>query len=221
MNRWLVASITLTVVGFAAALTAFYGYRDQMAETIPVHWGITGEPDAWVQRDSALVQLLLLPGLMTLMIGLSLVLPYLSPKEFRIERFNSTYWYMMFLVTMLFGWIQFVVIAAAFEWNLPIVRLLIAGIFLMLALMGNVMGRVKRNWWMGVRTPWTLASEVVWNQTHRLAAWVFFGCGLFGFVGVLIGLPFIACMVLVLLIAFVPILYSLVLYKRLERRGQL
>src|SRR5262249_44821666 len=101
-------------------------------------------------------------------------------------------------------------------------RWLIAGFFLFFALMGNVLGRVRRNFWMGVRTPWTLASETVWNQTHRLTAWLFVAGGLAGFVAVVAGAPVVWCFVgfLVALVAL-PIGYSFALYKKLERLGRL
>ena len=47
----------------------------------------------------------------------------------------------------------------------------------------------NRNFYVGVRTPWTLASPLVWERTHRLAAWLFAGCGLLGFVLVVAGVP--------------------------------
>jgi hypothetical protein len=102
-------------------------------------------------------------------------------------------------------------------------RVFLGGICLFFALIGNVMGKVRRNFWMGVRTPWTLASEPVWNQTHRLAAWLFVAAGLVGFVLVMLLPPDVVWVALLVLIpaGLVPVVYSLVLYKRLERQGKL
>jgi uncharacterized membrane protein len=93
--------------------------------------------------------------------------------------------------------------------------------FLFFALLGNVLGKVQRNFYVGVRTPWTLASETVWVQTHRLAAWLFTGAGVLGLVIVLVGVPFYFAFGLILVAALVPVVYSLVLYKRLEKKGLL
>jgi uncharacterized membrane protein len=91
--------------------------------------------------------------------------------------------------------------------------------------MGNVMGKVRRNFWVGVRTPWTLASERVWNDTHRLAGQLFVAAAAIGLVCLLLPVPVPAVVIvsvgLIMGAAFVPIGYSLVHYKRLERRGEL
>ncbi|MHC5544616.1 SdpI family protein, partial [Singulisphaera rosea] len=72
---------------------------------------------------------------------------------------------------------------------------------------------------VGVRVPWTLASERVWNDTHRLAAWLFFGGGLFGAAASLAGYPLVGLVSLVPIV-LIPIVYSAVRYKQLERRGE-
>jgi uncharacterized membrane protein len=100
-------------------------------------------------------------------------------------------------------------------------RWLFAGLFLTFALIGNVLGRVRRNFWMGVRTPWTLASDAVWIPTHRLAAWLFVAFGLAGFVATLLGVSLLWCLAGLAVVVLVPVAYSLVLYKRLEKQGRL
>jgi uncharacterized membrane protein len=93
--------------------------------------------------------------------------------------------------------------------------------FLFFALMGNVLGRIRRNFYMGVRVPWTLASERVWNDTHRLAAWLMVAGGLTGFVMLMAGLPVAAALAVLGVVLVVPVVYSFVHYKQLERRGAL
>ena len=66
-------------------------------------------------------------------------------------------------------------------------RALIGGMFLFFALLGNVMGKVRKNFYIGIRVPWTLASDRVWNDTHRLAAWLMVGGGILGFLLVILG----------------------------------
>jgi uncharacterized membrane protein len=86
--------------------------------------------------------------------------------------------------------------------------------------MANVIGKVKRNFFVGVRTPWTLASERVWHATHRFAAHLWVWCG---FVGLLLAFfspqPF-AVFAWMLIAALVPVVYSFTYYKKLERQRE-
>ena len=85
---------------------------------------------------------------------------------------------------------------------------------------GNFMSKIRPNWFCGVRTPWTLADENVWIQTHRLAAWVFVIVGLAGLVAVMVNVSPVICFVILMAGALLPAVYSLVLYKRLQREGR-
>ena len=94
--------------------------------------------------------------------------------------------------------------------------------FLFFGLMGNVIGKVRKNFYIGVRVPWTLASDRVWNDTHRMAAWLWVAAGVLGFVADRPGRADLRrdraadrCRRLI------PVIYSFVHYKSLERRGAL
>jgi uncharacterized membrane protein len=221
MTRWFYLAAAVTALAFAASLYAYFGMYDQLPERIPVHWGIDGTPDKWVDKDHAWINFWLVPGMMTAFLGLTLVLPWLSPKSFEVDRFRDTYGYVMALVNCLFAYIHAVILWSSFHPESMNVKWFITGIMVFFALMGNVMGQVRRNFWMGIRTPWTLASENVWNQTHRLAGWLWFIFGLAGAMAALAGVPPLWCFVGVLVAALFPVVYSLVLYKHLEKQGRL
>ena len=116
----------------------------------------------------------------------------------------------MAVVTMLFAYIQLLLVLGGIEGvQVDLSRWLLGGMALFFALLGNRLGKVQRNFWMGVRTPWTLASETVWIQTHRLTAWLWTAGGvvlaIVGFAGVAVWW-WIAGM---LLMCFTPVVYSL------------
>lgn len=221
MTRWLYLSIALTVAALAGSLYVYFFQYDRLPEQVPIHWDLYGEPNDWTSKDNVFATFLLWPAVMAGLVVLTLLLPWLSPRQYKVDRFRSTYGYIMALLVALIGYIHVVILWGSLQEKLPLNRLLIGGICLFLALTGNVLGQVRRNFWMGVRTPWTLASETVWNQTHRLAAWLFVACGLLGFILVSAGAPFVWCLAGILVAVLVPALYSLVLYKRLERQGRL
>jgi immunity protein, SdpI family len=230
MTRWFLVSILLTTAAFAASAYVYFFQYDSLPEQIAVHWNIRGEPDSIVPRSEAWMNFWMAPFLMLLMVVLTVVLPWISPRQFEVERFRSTWEYVMALVVALFAFIHVALLVGSWGRSLPLGRFFVAGIMLFFSLLGNVLGRVKRNFWMGVRTPWTLASEPVWNQTHRVAGWLWAVGGLIGCVAILV-LPLVAAVsepavlvgafVWIMIIALYPVVYSLVLYKRLERHGKL
>lgn len=222
MNRWLLVSILLTVLTFVGPLFLYYGRPDLLREQIPTHSNAAGELDQWTPRERILPQWLLIPAMMTAFVLLTLALPWLSPKGFEIDRFRGTFFFVMTVAVTLFAYIQLLLVLGGIQGvQLDLTRCMLGGISLFFSLMGNRLGKVQRNFWMGVRTPWTLASETVWIQTHRLTAWLWTPGGLvlaiLGFAGVSVWW-WIAGM---LLMALAPIFYSLWLYKRLEKQGRL
>jgi uncharacterized membrane protein len=227
MNRWLYLSAALAVAALAVSLYVYLDRADLLEAEVPTHWGVGPQPDAWTPRDQMLPQLVILPGFMAALTLLTLVLPWLSPKPFGVDEFRDTFNYLMMIVVGLMAYLDAVLVTSYVHTDLvrngtlDVPRLLIAGIFPFFALLGNQLGKVRRNFWMGVRTPWTLASEAVWTQTHRLAAWVFVAVGIVGFIAVLANVSLIFCFALFMIAALVPVGYSLILYKRLEREGRL
>ncbi len=221
MTRWFYLAIAFTVAAFAISGYVGIVEYDQLPAQVPTHWNIDGEPDGFTPKEKIFPTFLALPLVMVGVLLLTLVLPWLSPVQFKIDEFRDTYGYVMMLVTGLMAYIHAVILLASLWRHELLTNLLFGGIFLMFALMGNVLGKVRRNFWMGVRTPWTLASDQVWIQTHRLAAWLFVAAGVLGFVAVLAGVPFLVCFIGLMVAALVPVVYSLVLYKRLEREGKL
>jgi uncharacterized membrane protein len=205
----------LTVAAWATALAA-YPYLPQQ---VPIHWNIRGEIDGYGDKTWATF---CCPAMMVGLLLLFRLLPWLSPKSFSLDTFRGTYEFVVVLMMGLMAYIHGLMLWAAFGERVDVSRALVGGICLFFALLGNVLGKVRRNFFVGVRTPWTLASERVWIDTHRLAARLFVACGLAGFaLCLLLGGPaaFVAAFALIMIAAFAPVIYSLVHYKHLERQG--
>ncbi len=210
--HWIVAGAVtvLTVV-----LTAIV--YPSLPERIPIHWNASGEIDGWGPKAYAWM----MPAVMLSMLGLLRLLPWLSPKQFEIDTFRRTYGFIVALVTVLFAYIHLLMLMPPLGYYVRFEKAMMGGMMLFFILMGNVLGKVQRNFFVGVRTPWTLASDRVWTETHRLAAWLFVSTGVVGLASILVGLPFYVPLIVVGLAVVVIIGYSLVRYKQLERRGEL
>lgn len=221
MKPWLMMALVLTVLALVGSAVVWEQREAWLPERVPTHWGPSGKPDGFTQRENMLVPLMLMPAMMVATIGMAYALPWLSPVRYKIEPFRPTYDYIMGLIVAMMAYLHAVTLAGYSETLVQVDRWMICGILLFVAALGNVLGKVQRNFYVGIRTPWTLASDVVWTRTHRLGAWLFVVGGLVGCVLVLCGVWPILAMSVFGVAALVPVIYSLVLYKRLEREGKL
>src|SRR5262249_5809355 len=111
MRRWLLFSIALAAAALAASLYPYTYEFDRLPERVPTHWGISGEPNAWVPRDNILPYLLIFPGVMAGWVVLTLVLPWVSPVHFKVDEFRPTYDYVMALAQVLFAYLHGAILA--------------------------------------------------------------------------------------------------------------
>lgn len=211
--RLIVPSLLLIAAASAATIYVW----PQLPDVVAVHWNYRGEVDGYAPRA---VLWLLGPGLMAFMMLLALLLPTLSPRRYEVQPFVPTFYYSFVVVQCLLAYVHGLVLASASGVAVPIDKAVPAGLFVMLVLAGNPMGKVRRNFYLGIRTPWTLASERVWYATHRLAARLMMASGLLGLAVLALGAP--GWLLLALALAWAPlaVLYSLLQYKRLEHTAQ-
>lgn len=214
MTRTYYAAAAILIVLAAGASALLY---PRLPQTVPIHWNIHGEADNFGDKSFGLF---LMPIMMALLLGLFRALPWLSPRRFAIDEFQSTWLFIMVIVIGSVGYIHAVMLWTLWRGPVDMLRAVAAGLFIFFALCGNVLGRVKRNFYIGVRTPWTLASERVWTDTHRMAARLMVASGVIGVAAILAGMPGWMSIALIIVVSMIPVVYSLVLYKRLERRGE-
>ena len=210
-GTWWVAVGLVGVVIVGSSLV-----HGQLPERVPTHWNLRGEVDGHGPRA---VAAFLLPAILIGLLGLFAVLPKIAPARFTLDEFGPTYRAIVLIALGMLSYVQVFTLLGGLGYRFNMTRMIVAGMLLGLGLMGNYFGKVRRNFFVGVRVPWTLASERVWNETHRLAAWVTSGCGLIGSLVALVGYPLIG-LGFVVPIVVVPVVFSLVRYKRLEARGE-
>ena len=147
------------IVGFllvAAAIVAPAWLYPSLPDRIPTHWNIEGKVDGYGGKWS----LFAFPGMMVGMLVLFYFLPALSPQHFEVDTFRSTYLYIMDIVLGLFAYMQGVLLYTVSQSvnsgrAVDLGSGFMAGLFLCFALMGNQLGKVRKNFYIGVRVPWT------------------------------------------------------------------
>lgn len=212
----------LLMIGMIFAGAAFGGaFYNTMPDPAPTHWNLKGEIDGYGPRwVAAFLMPIIATGLMALLAGL----PLLGPFRENFMRFRVTYGRICVAVLTLIMAIHAVFVLGATGRTMQIGATLSIILGLMLAVLGNYMGKVRRNFYVGIRTPWTLANEVVWERTHRagskimvivglvIAAAGFFANDLVCFIVMMSSVGFLAAW---------SLLYSLMLYRRLGSRDDL
>lgn len=164
---WTAAAIVGAMLLFAAAVFPL------LPEAIPTHWNAGGQIDGWGSRWMAFMHPALGAGLVLLAWGL----PKIDPRRENFARFRGTYWLIFNLLLLFLLTLEVLTLGVALGWRVDIgtaVNLLTGVLFIGL---GNVLPRLRPDWWMGIRTPWTLESDRVWREAHRMGGRVFVAAG--------------------------------------------
>jgi uncharacterized membrane protein len=203
------------LVILAIPLVAAILLYPNLPEQVPIHWNIRGEADNYGSRAFGAF---FLPLLNIAMYLLFLVLPKLDPKRANYLKFESSYLTIRYSLHLFFMLMFGVTMTAALGYPVDIGKWIPAGVALLFIVMGNIMGRVRHNYFVGFRFPWTLASEEVWIRTHRFGSKLMVLGGLAAFIGVLFTRDTAAFAILMAGL-FIPTIitavYSYIIYKQL------
>jgi uncharacterized membrane protein len=144
-------------------------------DRIPVHWGLNGEVDRYGGKFEGL----LLPPLAALGIyALFLVLPKIDPGRANYAQFAGAYTMLRFLVLVVLALMDGVILLWAKGFRVSTGTIIPMSVGVLLVVMGTVLGKIRPNWFVGIRTPWTLSSKLAWTKTHRVGGWVFMVAGI-------------------------------------------
>lgn len=219
MNRKLLGGVSAALVAAMAAIAIAAAMNLPDDVRLPIHWDLSGRPDNWADKWTAL----LMPAGMTAALSLLFwFLPSLEPRTRNLSRSQALYLWGWVALLLLGIVIQVATLSTAFDWGLPTHRLIIGACGLMFLIIGNLLAKSRRMYMIGVRTPWTLASEEVWVRTHRLAGKLMVLAGLITFIAAFLPLPpeWLAMLLLVSIAvaAVIPVVYSYLLWRR-ERKS--
>jgi uncharacterized membrane protein len=206
-NRWI--GIIVGAVTLAAAIWAY----PQLPPRMATHWNIHGQADGYSGR---FVGAFVMPLAILALAGIAHILPKIDPKGRNYPKFHDTYWLLINGIVIFMGVMYLAVLGNAIGAPVPIQRVLPIALGFLFIVIGNYLGRVQPNWFLGIRTPWTLSSDTVWRKTHRLGAWVFVIAGALFIVSAFVpgGRGAVPLAVVIVGLVLVPVLYSLYLWMR-------
>lgn len=185
----------------------------QLPDKLPSHWNIRGEVDGWTGKDFAVW---FFPLLNLGLYFLFLLLPRLDPRRDNYPRFSGAYRLLRIFILLFLTLIYLLTLLYAVGYPIRIDLAVRLAVFTLLLIIGNYMGKFKHNYFVGVKTPWTLANEEVWRRTHRMAGPLWVGGGLAGIL-----LSFFtqtwaaaASFAVIIILALGPIVYSYIVFQQ-------
>ncbi len=194
-------------------------FYPNMPDKIPIHWNIKGQVDNYGNKFFGTF---MIPGLNLALFFLFLILPKVDPRKENYKNFNNSYtifrWTMHIFLSILFILILINSLKTAYE--LPryfqiqfVVSLFVAILFIII---GNYLGKIRDNFFIGIRTPWTLSSKEVWYKTHRLAGKLYVISGVIGVIGSFFGgmISFILLLVPIFLSSIYSVIYSYFAFQK-------
>ena len=208
------ASIAVILLAFALSLY-FYPY---MPDVMASHWGLYGEANGHSSKPFALF---FLPCLSIVLFALLVYLPKTDPIKENVQKNRQVYGWLVFAVLAFLAYVH----ALTLGWNAGIIsnmlQPLALGFAFLFYFVGTAMGNVKRNWFLGIRTPWALNSDFNWEKTHALGAKLFKACAAFSLLGVIFEKMAIALVLVpVILSAIACFVYSYLLYREEQKKGK-
>lgn len=208
--NWL--CLALCVGAFALAAYLY----PQIPAPAPTHWNATGVFSVYRYKAWGVFYI---PGL-TLILWLTLaVLPRMAPRGYRLDTFMGAYAAIQLAIVALLFAVNLITLLFREGEPVDLRRVLPLCMGLLLIIMGNYMGKLQKNFFVGIRTPWTLANDEVWLRTHRLGGWVMAAAGLAIAVSSALGTPRWLFIALLAATVVIPVAYSYFLYRKLVGFG--
>lgn len=213
MTKEKIINLLIWLVILVVIIFAFY-FQSILPETVITHWNAAGEADGWGSKK---VNTIFIPALMVGMYLLFWALPKIDPHKANYQKFGFAYKIIQLVLIGFFGIIFFITNLVNLGYKIPIDISMSVIIGLMFVILGLYLKNVKRNWFVGIRTPWTLSSDIVWEKTHQFGSGMFVLSGiLFVITGLLPANWFLYIFILAMLPIFSTIIYSYYIHKNLD-----
>ncbi|MEM5834732.1 MAG: SdpI family protein [Candidatus Aenigmatarchaeota archaeon] len=212
MRKIELAALIIVIFSF---FLAFYLYP-QMQETMAFHWNIEGKVDSYASKSLALF---LMPAIGFLLFLLFLAIPRIDPLKKNIEKFRNYFDSFFILILLFLLYLYSLTIIWNLGFNFNMVKNLVPAFSVLFFYTGVLVENAKRNWFVGIRTPWTLSSEKVWNKTHKLGGKLIKIAAFISLLGFFFeNLAFYFLILPILFACFYSVVYSYFEFKKIEKR---
>lgn len=208
-----VSKSEIAIIGIILIFFVVTGYfYPQMPERMASHWNAQGQADGYTSKFWGLF---LTPFISVGLALLLILIPRIDPLKANVEKFKTYYYSFVILMVLFFFYLYLLTIL----WNLGIrfnmMQLLSPAIGVLFYFCGVLVEKAKRNFFIGIRTPWTLSNENVWNKTHLIGGKLFKASGVIAFLGAFFpDYAIFFILIPAMLVAFFTVIYSYWEYQR-------
>jgi uncharacterized membrane protein len=164
MRKWI--PLLLVVAAVAASVL----YYPRLPETMTTHWSLSGEPNGFSSR---LVGAWIFPVIMAVLWLILRAIPHIDPRKANYEKFSGMYEALVVLILAFMLGMHIVLLLAATGVPIRMDRIVMPGVGVFIAIMGILIPKAHPNWFVGIRTPWTLTSDLSWERTHKIGGTLF------------------------------------------------
>lgn len=170
VNKFKALSFALVLVAVVSAFVVF----PMLPSRVPVHWNAAGDVDRFGEPEQAAF---IFPGMMALVLLVFVLIPKIAVFKENLKAFEKHYWALAFLLEFFFAMFFVLTLAPNFGFDFKMSQPILVLVALLIAVIGVMMPSFKRNFFVGIRTPWTLANDEVWDKTHKLGGKLFIAAG--------------------------------------------
>lgn len=208
------SEIIILIIIFLSFFLALFFYPF-FPEKVAFHWNIKGEVDGYISKFWGLF---LMPFLSLFLFLLFLLIPKIDPLKENIERFRK-YFDNFILILILF---LFYLYLLTLFWNLGkrfnMVQFLVPAFAFLFFYCGILLENAKKNWFVGIRTPWTLSSDIVWEKTHKLGGKLFKASAIFSLLGMVFpNYAFFLLIFPIILVSMYLFIFSYFEYQKIQK----
>ncbi|MDD4990026.1 MAG: SdpI family protein [Candidatus Pacebacteria bacterium] len=205
--------IIVIMVIFAASL-----YTAPCISQVPTHWNAKGQIDGWSSKAFAA---LFFPLLTIAVYLLMLFLPKIDPLKDNYQYFEKQYYFIRLALVLFLAGIYIFTFFAAMGFRFNTMYFSVPFLSALFIALGIFLPKIKKNWFVGIKTPWTLQNDEVWLKTHRFGAKCFILAGILGFLTVFLKSEsaFWAFLIIMVIAALLPVIYSYFVYRRINLHG--
>jgi len=202
----------------AMVVIAVFFYK-KMPEMVPSHWNFQGEIDSYMNRN---LFVLLIPGISVGIYLFMTFLPFIDPLKRNVQKFANVYLWMKTIIIGFLAFLFFLItyISVSGKLFFPVGLAVTLSVGIMMILLGMIMPLIKKNYFIGIRTPWTIDSEEVWDITHKRAKFAFIVGGAIMILGGIFEAVTSWFFLVAILALLWPVVDSYFVHRKIAKRDQ-